>query len=324
MGKKAKKVAVHVGIDVSKRTLDISVIQDSDEHILLTQQVSNDEAGAEMCVKHLTAYAVALVVLEATGGLETLVVMKLQAAGIPVAVVNPRQVRHFAKAAGYLAKTDTLDAAVLARFGYKMNPPVRLLPDEQMQAFSALLARRRQLVDMRAAESNRLQQSRPELRADIQRHLDWLTTEIEQVEAQLRQTVIQTPDWRERDELLQSVKGVGDVTSLTLLAELPELGQLPRKKIAALVGVAPINTDSGAHIGKRRCWGGRADVRSTLYMAALSAIRHNPIIRAFYNLKRSEGKPAKVAIVAAMRKLLVTLNAILRTKQPWRLPSPTT
>ena len=323
MGRKAKKAAVHVGIDVSKGTLDIGVMQDADERISLTQRVSNDEAGAEACVKQLTAYAVVLVVLEATGGLETLVVMKLQAAGIRVAVVNPRQVRHFAKAAGYLAKTDTLDAAVLARFGHKMNPPVRVLPDEQLQAFSALLARRRQLVDIRTAETNRIQQSRPELRADIQRHMDWMKDEIDRVEANLRQDVIKTPEWRERDELLQSVKGVGNITSLTLLADLPELGQLPRKEIAALVGVAPINNDSGTHIGKRSCWGGRANVRSTLYMATLSAVRHNPVIRAFYQLKRSEGKPAKVALVAAMRKLLITLNAILRTKQPWRLASLT-
>jgi transposase len=318
MGKKQTKAAVHVGIDVSKTTLDVRVLQDKDEHLQAPMQVSNDEAGVAACIMHLQLMNVKLVVLEATGGLENLIAMKLQAAGIPIAVVNPRRVRHFAQAEGLLAKTDVLDAAVLARFAFKINPPAITLPDEKVQVFSALLARRRQLINMRVAESNRVQQSRPELCEDIQRHLDWLTTEIEKLEEQMQQSVIQTPEWNERDELLQSVKGIGSVTRLTLLAELPELGTLTGKRISSLVGVAPLNDDSGKHKGQRKVWGGRAQVRATLYMATLSAVRSNPVLREFYTRKRNEGKKAKVALVAAMHKLLIILNAMLRDKQPWR------
>ena len=314
-----KQNDLHCGIDVAKNTLDIEV--SSEGGVVKRWACPNDEAGVEASVSDLQALQPKLIVLEATGGLETLIAYRLQQAGLGVAVVNPRQVRAFAKASGLLAKTDMLDASVLARFGRTMKPPVRALPDEDLQAFGALLARRRQIVDMRTAESNRLKQSRPELRPGIQRHIDWLNDELGQTDHALRTTVINVPDWNEKDVLLQSAKGIGDVTSLTLLAELPELGTLNRKQIAALVGVAPINDDSGKRKGKRSCWGGRSSVRSVLYMATLSAIRFNPAIRDFYNRKRAEGKLKMVAFVAAMRKLLVTLNAILRTKQPWRLAS---
>lgn len=309
----------YCGIDVSKESLDIEVGTAS--KVVKRWKANNDEAGVEECVAKLKALKPVLIVLEATGGLETLIAYSLQKAGLPVAVVNPRQVRAFAKATGLLAKTDTLDASVLTRFGRVMTPPVRALPDEQMQAFSALLTRRRQLVDMRVAELNRIQQLLASLRPSIQRHIDWLNTEIDQTDHALRQTIVDVPEWHEKDELLQSAKGIGDIASLTLLAELPELGTLNRKQIAALVGVAPFNDDSGKHKGKRKCWGGRANVRSVLYMATLSAVRFNPPIRDFYIRKIKEGKLEKIALVAALRKLITTLNAMLRDKTTWRVAS---
>jgi transposase len=313
----------HAGIDVAKDSLE--VIVSTPRRVLARWQITNDEAGVEQCVVQMQviAPAPALIVLEATGGLETLIAYRLQTAGFAVAVVNPRQVRAFAQATGVLAKTDALDAGVLAEFGRTINPPVRALPDEKLQAFGALLARRRQLLDMRVAELNRIKQACAQLRPGIQRHIDWLTTEIERTDDELRKIVIDVPDWRDKDTLLQSAKGIGDITSMTLLAELPELGTLTRKQVAALAGVAPFNADSGKHTGKRRCWGGRATLRSALYMATLSAIRHNPTIRDFYNRKRTEGKLKMVAFVAAMRKLLVTLNAMLRDHTTWHVASLT-
>lgn len=314
---KGKSKESYVGIDISKDSLDIEV--SNAEEVVGRWTATNDEEGAEAVVAKLKTHSVKLIVMEATGGLETMMAYSLQKAGLPVAVVNPRQVRDYAKATGVLAKTDKLDAGVLARFARQMTPPVRPLPNEKMQAFSALLARRRQLSDMRVAERNRIQQAMKYLRPDIQRHIDWLSSELDRTDAALRQIVVDVPEWHDKDEILQSAKGVGDVTSLTLLAELPELGTLNRKKIAALVGVAPFNDDSGKHAGKRRCWGGRANVRSVLYMATLTAIRHNPTIRDFYLRKRQDGLFPKVAIVAAMRKLLTTLNAMLRDKKTWQL-----
>jgi transposase len=322
----AKEVneVTHAGIDVSKASLDVVV---STAHgVVARWKTTNDEAGVEQCVTQLRACqpTPVLIVLEATGGLETLIAYRLQTAGLPVAVVNPRQVRAFAQATGVLAKTDALDASVLAEFGRKINPPVRTLPDAQLQAFGALLARRRQLLDMRVAELNRIQQARAPLRPDIQRHIDWLSDEIERIEDALHHMVIAVPDWQAKDALLQSAKGIGDITSMILLAELPELGSLTRKQVAALAGVAPFADDSGRHIGKRRCWGGRATLRSALYMATLSAIRFNPTIRDFYQRKRKEGKLKMVAFVAAMRKLLITLNAMLRDKSTWHEASQST
>ena len=316
---KPKQTDLYCGIDVAKEKLDIEVSNEAG--ITARWVATNDDAGVESCIAKLIKFKPTLIVIEATGGLEVLIAFRLQQAGLAVAVVNPRRVREFAKALGLLAKTDQLDAHVLARFAWTIKPQPRPLPDEQLQAFSGLLARRRQLIDMRTAELNRFKQTRPELRPGIQRHIDWLDTEIDQIDATLREQIANLPDWHAKDQLLQSAKGIGDVTSFTLLAELPELGTLSRKKIAALVGVAPLNNDSGKHSGKRFCLGGRASVRSALYMASLSAIRYNPTIRDFYLKKRKEGKLPKVAIVAAMHKLLNTLNAILRTKTPWRLAS---
>jgi transposase len=314
---------MHGGIDVSKDVLEVEV-STPDRSVARWKSV-NDEAGVEDCIVRLRRLGPppALIVLEATGGLETLVAYRLQQAGFPVAVVNPRQVRAFAKAVGLLAKTDALDAGVLARFGRQINPPARPLPDEKMQAFGALLTRRRQLVDMRVAELNRLQQALAHLRPDIQRHIDWLSAEIDHTDDDLRTQIIEVPAWHENDALLQSAKGIGQITSLTLLAELPELGTLTRKQVAALAGLAPFSNDSGRHAGKRRCWGGRPALRAALYMATLSAIRYNPAIRDFYNRKRQEGKLKMVAFVAAMRKLLVTLNAMLRDKTTWHAESAT-
>lgn len=314
-------VTVYCGIDVSKAQLDLEV--SSESRVIQRFHVSNDEAGIAACVQTLQTLKPVLIVMEATGGLETWAAYSLQQAGLAVAVVNPRQVREFAKAAGTLAKTDTLDAGLLARFGRVMQPTVRPLPDAQMQAFAALLTRRRQLVDMRVAERNRIQQALPALRPNIQRHIDWLTTEIDGVEQDLRKQIIAVPDWQAKDARLRSAKGIGDITSMILLAELPELGTLTRQAIAALVGIAPLNHDSGTRSGKRQCWGGRATVRSALYMATLSAIRFNPTIRDFYQRKRKDGKPKKVALVAAMRKLLVTLNAMLRDNTTWHSAAQT-
>lgn len=316
------KEKLHCGIDVSKAKLDIEV--SSESKVVKRWVVTNDEAGVAACLKELQKLKPELIVMEATGGLETLAAYSLQQAGLAVAVVNPRQVRDFAKAAGALAKTDTLDASILVRFGRVMKPIARPLPDEKMQAFGALLARRRQLIDMRVAELNRIQQAMAHLRPGIQRHIDWLTTEVDAAEEDLLKVVIAVPDWHAKDELLQSAKGIGDITSMTLLAELPELGTLTRKEVAALAGIAPLNNDSGKRFGKRKCWGGRATLRSALYMACLSAIRFNPTIHDFYQRKRKEGKPKKVALVAAMRKLLVTLNAMIRDNTTWHLASQPT
>jgi transposase len=307
------------GIDVSKDRLDIAVI--SAERVVKRWSVANDEAGVALCVAELLAFEPELIAIEATGGLETLAAYELQRAGLPVAVVNPRRTRAYAKAAGLLEKTDLIDAVMLAQFCRAMKPPVRVLPDEKMQEFGSLLSRRRQLIEMRVAESNRIKQSLKTLRPGIQRHIDWLTAEIDKTDGELRKQIIEVPEWNEKDDLLQSVAGVGDVTSLTILAELPELGTLSGKAIAKLVGVAPINNDSGRYKGKRSCWGGRAVVRSALYMATLTAVQHNPTIRAFYQKKLAEGKLKKVAMIAALHKLLTILNALLRDRKPWTLPT---
>ena len=307
------------GIDVAKGQLDVEVA--NEEGMQVVFQTTNDESGVTECVKKLLELKPVLIVMEATGGLEMLIACALQEVGLAIAVVNPRRVRAFAVALGLLAKTDKIDARILARFAWTVKPDARPVGDEKMQAFGALLARRRQLIDMRVAEANRLAQSRKELRSGIQKHINYLSELIDQSDKELQQTVIDVPEWNFKNDLLQSAKGVGDVTALTLLAELPELGTLDRKQIAMLVGVAPINNDSGKHFGKRHIRGGRASVRNVLYMATLSAIRHNPTIRAFYNKKRNEGKLKKVALIAAMRKLLVTLNAMVRERSPWRLAS---
>ena len=305
----------YIGIDVAKAQLDIAVRPAAAQWI-----AANDEEGIADLVVRLGALAPALIVLEATGGREVPLVAALAEAGLPVAVVNPRQVRDFARAVGQLAKTDALDAQVLARFAEVVQPAPRPLPDAQAQELSALLARRRQLVAMRTAERQRLDTALLAVRRHIDRHVAWLEQELGDLDRHLRDAVQASPLWRERDDLLRSVPGIGPTTALTLLAELPELGQLDRKAIAALVGVAPLNCESGMLRGRRIVWGGRARVRAVLYMAALVATKHNPTIRAFYHRLCAAGKPKKVALTACMHKLLLIANAILRHHTPWSPP----
>jgi transposase len=303
-----------VGIDVAKAQLDIAVRPTGERWA-----VPQTEAGAAELVTQLQALipAPTLIVLEATGGLERLASAALAAAGLPVAVVNPRQVRDFAKATGRLAKTDRLDAQVLAHFAEAVRPEPRPVPAEQAQLLSAQLARRRQLVEMLTAERNRLGTAPRPVRQRIQTHIAWLEQELRDIEDDLGTTLRASPIWREKEDLLRSVPGVGPVLSTTLLAELPELGTLNRKQIAALVGVAPLNRDSGTLRGRRTVWGGRARVRAALYMAALVATRHNPVLRAFYDRLCAAGKPPKVALTACMHKLLTILNALLKHRTPW-------
>ena len=305
--------AVCVGIDVSKATLDLALRPTGERWTL-----ANDEAAIQSLVQDLRPRAPSLIVLEATGGFEHAVVAALAAAGLPVVVANPRQVRDFARATGQLAKTDAIDAQVLALFAERVRPEPRLLPDEAAQALDALLTRRRQLLDMLVAEKNRLGFARPVVRRGITQHIHWLERRLDDVDHELGQMIEHSPVWRAKDDLLRSVPGVGPVLSRTLLGELPELGQLNRKQIAALVGVAPLARDSGTLRGKRLVWGGRAPIRTVLYMSTLAAARCNPVIRAFYLHLRAAGKPAKVALTACMRKLLVILNAMVRSNTHWQ------
>ncbi|MFQ5961905.1 MAG: IS110 family transposase [Candidatus Methylomirabilales bacterium] len=303
---------VFVGIDVSKAQLDLAVRPSGPAH-----SVPNDETGIAALVTHVQAVHPTLIVLEATGGWELPVVRALVDAGLPAIVVNPRQVRDFAKATGQLAKTDRLDALVLARFAESVRPALRPLPDTATQELRALLARRRQLLEMRTAEKNRLSTAPPRVRKGIQAHIAWLDRQLGGVDEDLSTAIRQSPVWREHEDLLRSVPGIGPVMSRTLLADLPELGTLNRKQIAALVGVAPLNRDSGTLHGRRTVWGGRATVRATLYMATVAATKWNPVIRAFYRRLRAVGKKPKVALVACMRKLITILNVILKHRTPW-------
>lgn len=311
--------AVFVGIDVAKATLDVA-LRPTDER----WRVANNDAEARALVERLRPHTPTLIVLEATGGFENAVVAALAAAGLPVVVANPRQVRDFGKATGQLAKTDVIDAQILALFAERVRPTPRPLPDEAAQALDALLTRRRQLVEMLTAEKNRLGFARPPVRRGITQHIRWLERRLKDVDHDLDQAIQASPVWRAKDNLLQSTPGVGPVLSRTLLGELPELGMLTRKEIAALVGVAPLARDSGTIRGKRMVWGGRAPVRAVLYMGALVASKHNPTIRVFYRRLLAAGKPKKVALTACMRKLLTILNAMVRTNTPWRTPSSLT
>jgi transposase len=301
-----------LGIDVAKAWLDVA--SSSEERVW---RVSNDHAGITSLVADLVARAPQLVVLEATGGQETAVTAALVTAGVTVAVVNPRQVRDFARATGQLAKSDALDARVLALFAARVQPPPRPLPDVVAQELAALLARRRQLVEMRTAEQHRRPTLAARLRPALDAHVVWLSQQIAELDQELDRTLRASPVWREKEGLLRTIPGIGPVVARTLLGELPELGALNRWEVAALAGVAPLNQDSGRHQGKRRTWGGRAPVRAALYMAAVTATRCNPTIRALYTRLRVAGKPAKVALVACMRKLLTIANAILRDATPW-------
>ncbi len=304
----------YVGVDVAKAHLDVAVTPTEAQW-----RATNDGAGIAQVVTRLQELQPALVVLEATGGLELPLVAALAAAAVPLAVVNPRQVRDFAKAMGRLAKTDRLDAQTLALFAERVRPTPRPLPDAEAQALGALLARRRQLVEMRTAEKNRLGSALPRVKPGVQDHINWLEQELTKLDDELGRTLRQSPLWREKEDLLRSVPGVGPVLTLTLLAELPELGTLDRRQIAALAGVAPLNRDSGTLRGKRTTWGGRASVRAALYMATLVASRYNPLIRSFYQRLCAAGKPKKVALTACMRKLLTILNAMLKHHVPWQV-----
>jgi transposase len=304
---------VFMGIDVSKARLDFFV-----RPLALRDSVGNEKAGIKTLVERARELKPALIVLEATGGVERAVIRALASAELPVVVVNPRQVRDFAKATGQLAKTDTIDAEVLARFAEAVRPALRALPDEISLELRALIARRRQVSEMIVAESNRLgAASSKSVRKRINAHIRWLEAELERADKDLDQSIGQSPIWRENEDLLRSVPGIGPVISRTLLAELPELGKLNRKQIAALVGIAPLNRDSGTLRGRRTIWGGRATVRAVLYMAALVASRRNAVIRTFYRRLRNAGKAPKVALVACMRKLLTILNAMVKHRTHW-------
>ena len=300
------------GIDVSKAQLDVGVLP---EEAFWTS--ANDDAGRAEWVARLRELAPALIVLEATGGYEALIAAQLAAVGLPVAVMNPRPVRDFAKASGRLAKTDRIDARVLARYAQVMRPDVRPLKDEQSRELEALFLRRRQIVGMLTLEKNRLGMAAVRVRKGLKAHIAWLEKRVEDIDGELKALIQRSPVWRAKDAVLRSAKGIGPVAAVAKLAQLPELGRLDRKKISALVGIAPLNNDSGTFKGRRSIWGGRSTVRPPLYMATLAAIRCNPVIKAFHARLRAAGKKPKVAIVACMRKLLTILNAMIKTMTPW-------
>lgn len=307
-----------VGIDIAKADFVVTRRPEGG-----TWTAANDPAGIRTTCARLQEMVPALIVLEATGGYETALVAALAAAALPVVVVNPRQVRDFAKATGQLAKTDRLDAALLALFAERVQPTPRPWSDEAHGHLEALITRRRQLLDMLTAERQRLEQAAATIRRDLVRHIRWLERRVAAVDRDLDDTIQQSPVWRANEDLLRTVPGVGPVVSRTLLANLPELGQLNRRQVAALAGVAPLAWDSGSRRGTRRVWGGRAPLRAVLYMGTLVATRHNPVIRAFYRRLVQAGKPKKVARVACMRKLLTILNAMMRTQTTWQqLPYP--
>lgn len=301
-----------VGVDVAKERLDV-VVRPSGE----SWSVATDEAGVAALVARLRPLAPALIVCEATGGFERAAIVALAAAGLPVVVANPRQVRDFARATGQLAKTDALDAGILALFAERVRPTPRPLPTEAAQLLDAVLTRRRQLLEMLTAEKNRLGFAPKPLHRGIQAHIRWLERQLDDVTKELAELIEMSPVWRAKDDLLQSVPGVGPIVSYTLLGELPELGTLTHKQIAALVGVAPLARDSGTLRGKRLIWGGRASVRTALFMAALCGRRWNPALKRFYDRLKAAGKPTKVALIACARKLLTILNAMVRNNTRW-------
>ena len=305
--------SIFVGIDICKMTLDVDIYPTSEPRRFL-----NDEGSREELCQWLKTRTPTLIVMEATGGLEIPVAGLLAAAGLPVAVINPRQARDFAKAIGVLAKTDAVDAIVLARFAQAVRPAVRALKSEEAQELEAVLTRRRQIVEMITAERNRQTKAHARIAKQIKGHIAWMEKRLDEANDDLDRLIRKSPIWQHKSELLTSVPGVGRVVATTLLAELPELGSLNRREIGALVGVCPFNRDSGGRRGKRLIWGGRSSVRAALYMATLCATRFNPIIKAFYRRLVDAGKHKKVAIVACMRKLLVTMNVMIRTDTSWR------
>lgn len=302
-----------IGIDVAKEQLDIAIGAEGE-----SWSVANDEAGIAKLLEDLRSRNCGLVVLEATGGFEIPAVSALAAAGVPVVVANPRQVRNFARATGQLAKTDRLDARVLALFAERIRPDVRALPDDAARLLDALLTRRRQISGMIVAEHNRLGFTPAPLQKSIQKHIRWLQRELDSVDGDLGKAIQASPVWRAKEALYRTIPGIGAVISLTLIADLPELGTLTHREIASLVGLAPLARDSGTLKGKRMIFGGRASVRGVLYMAAVVGIRHNPVVRAFYFRLRERGKPPKLALIACAHKLLTILNSMARTGEPWR------
>ena len=301
-----------VGIDVSKSVLDVSLYPSGN-----TWQVEYSPPCITALAEELTDLGPAVVVVEATGGLEMSLTAALGAAGLPVAVVNPRQVRDFARATGRLAKTDKLDAQVLAQFGAMVRPPIRPLPDAARQELRALVTRRQQLLEMITAEKNRLRWTTPGIRHRIEVNVRWLREQLKELDRDLGDFLKSSPLWQEEARVLRSAPGVGPIVTATLIARLPELGSLNCKQVAALVGVAPFNRDSGTFRGKRKVWGGRGALRTALYMATLVATRHNPVLRAFYQRLCDAGKPKKVALIACMRKLLVILNSMIKHHRTW-------
>lgn len=304
---------IYVGIDVSKLRLDVD-----QSPMSAPRQFEQSPTGHAALVEHLQALGPELIVMEATGGLEIPIAAHLASSGLPVVVVNPRQARDFAKAVGVLAKTDAVDAQVLARFAASVRPQVRALKSAQTRELEALLTRRRQIVDMITAENHRLSSARSRIARQIRQHIIWLKKRLDEADHDLDQEVRHSPIWQHQLELLTSVPGVGRITAIALLAQLPELGRLSHREVSALVGVCPYNRDSGTLHGRRTIWGGRAAVRAKLYMAAIVGTRHNPVLRAFYRRLVDAGKPKKVAIVACMRKLIVILNAMIKNNQPWQ------
>lgn len=302
-----------VGIDIAKDHLDVAVRPEGK-----VWTIPNKETSIEDLAEQLIDLGPELIVMEATGGLEQKVASILSTNGLPVAVVNPRQVRDFAKSTGKLAKTDTLDAKVLAHFAEAIHPKPRFLSDEQSRKLKSLVSRRRQIIEMQVSEKNRARLCDKNVREMIVEHVDWLEKSLAEVDIQIAQAIQESPIWHEKEKLLESVPGIGKVTSSVLLASLPELGTLDRKSIAALVGVAPFNRDSGNMRGRRAIWGGRAPVRCALYMATLSSVRFNPLIKDFYHRLILAGKPPKVALTACMRRLLVIVNSMIRSSTVWR------
>jgi transposase len=303
---------ITVGIDTSKSRLDVVIIPNS-QH----QSFANDEEGCEQLASWLGGISPNLIAIEATGGYEMLAVSILSTVGLPIVVVNPRQVRNYAKALGKLAKTDMIDAGVIAEFAHNVQPEVRPLPGEHSMALKAMVLRRRQLIEMLVSEQNRLKTSHCRVQPLIRKNIDWLREQIALLDKDITKTLRSSSVWREKDDLLSSVKGVGPVLTASLICLLPELGTLNRQKISALVGVCPYNRDSGYFRGRRSIYGGRAQIRSVLYMATVASIRHNSVIKAMYDRLRKAGKVAKVAIVACMRKLLTILNAMVKNNQKW-------
>jgi transposase len=303
-----------VGVDVSQARLDVALHPSAEQW-----QTSNDEAGIRQLLERLQQLDPERIVLEATGGYELPLLAALSSVGLPVVVVNPRQVRDFARATGRLAKTDALDAQVLAQFAAAIRPRLRPLPDAATRELSALLARRRQLVEMRTAESSRLLTALERVRPDIREHVRWLDKRVKEIDRELHDRLRASPAWREKENLLRSIPGVGPVLSATLLADVPELGTLGHRQLAALIGVAPLNRDSGQRRGRRSVWGGRAVVRAVLYMATTVAVRRNPVVKALYERLVAVGKLRRVALVACMRKLLRICNAMVRQHTVWRV-----